>query len=52
MKKSAVISTRIESELKHRAERVFKELGLTTSQFVFPMMYPLKLWKRQGNAKG
>ena len=32
MVKTAVISARIDPELKQRAEDVFKELGLTTSQ--------------------
>ncbi len=34
MPKTAVISTRIDAELKHRAEEVFKELGLTTTQAI------------------
>lgn len=32
MAKTAVISARIDPELKRNAEQVFKELGLTTSQ--------------------
>ncbi|MFA4837282.1 MAG: type II toxin-antitoxin system RelB/DinJ family antitoxin [Dehalococcoidia bacterium] len=32
--KSAVISARIDPEIKNNAERVFKELGLTTSQAI------------------
>ncbi len=34
MPKTAVISARIDSELKHNAEEVFKELGLTTTQAI------------------
>jgi len=32
--KSAAISARIDPEIKNNAERVFKELGLTTSQAI------------------
>ena len=32
--KTAVISTRIDPDLKHDAEQIFKELGLTTSQAI------------------
>jgi len=34
MSKTAVISTRIDPDLKHNAEQVFKELGLTASQAI------------------
>lgn len=34
MNKSAVISARIDPELKRSAEGVFRELGLTTSQAI------------------
>jgi DNA-damage-inducible protein J len=34
MRKTAVISTRINPELKHNAEQVFKELGLTATQAI------------------
>jgi len=34
MAKTAVISTRIEPELKRDAEQIFRELGLTTSQAI------------------
>ena len=34
MSKTAVISTRIDPDLKHNAERVFKDLGLTVSQAI------------------
>ncbi len=34
MSKDAVISTRIDSDIKHNAEQVFKELGLTSSQAI------------------
>jgi len=34
MPKTAVISARISPELKHGAEQVFKELGLTASQAI------------------
>lgn len=34
MPKTAVISARIDPELKHSAERIFKELGLTTTQAI------------------
>ena len=34
MPKTAVISARIEPELKHDAEEVFRELGLTASQAI------------------
>jgi len=34
MSKEAVISTRIDSGLKHNAEQVFKALGLTSSQAI------------------
>ena len=34
MPKTAVISARISPELKHNAEQVFKELGLTASQAI------------------
>lgn len=34
MPKTAVISARIDSELKQHAEEVFKELGLTTTQAI------------------
>jgi len=34
MPKTAVISTRIDPDLKHNAERVFKDLGLTVSQAI------------------
>ena len=34
MAKTAVISVRIDPELKRRAEQVFTELGLTTSQAI------------------
>ncbi len=34
MAKTAVISTRIDPELKQNAEMVFQELGLTTAQAI------------------
>lgn len=34
MPKTAVVSARINPELKHNAEQVFKELGLTASQAI------------------
>jgi DNA-damage-inducible protein J len=34
MPKTAVVSARIDPELKHGAEEVFKELGLTASQAI------------------
>lgn len=34
MPKTAVISARIDPKLKHRAEEVFNELGLTTTQAI------------------
>ena len=34
MPKPAVISARIDPELKHAVERVFKELGLTATQAI------------------
>jgi DNA-damage-inducible protein J len=34
MAKTAVISARIDPELKHDAEQIFRELGLTTSQAI------------------
>jgi DNA-damage-inducible protein J len=34
MNKAAVISARIDPALKHNAEEVFKELGLTTTQAI------------------
>jgi addiction module RelB/DinJ family antitoxin len=34
MAKTAAISTRIDPELKHNAEQIFRELGLTTSQAI------------------
>jgi DNA-damage-inducible protein J len=34
MPKTAVISARIDPELKHDAEEVFKELGLTATQAI------------------
>ena len=34
MPKTAVISARIDPEVKHRAEAVFKELGLTATQAI------------------
>jgi len=34
MAKTAVISTRIDPELKRNAEQIFRELGLTTSQAI------------------
>jgi DNA-damage-inducible protein J len=34
MAKTAVISARIDSELKRNAEQIFRELGLTTSQAI------------------
>jgi len=34
MPKTAVISARIDPELKHSAEDVFKELGLTSTQAI------------------
>lgn len=34
MPKTAVISARIEPDLKHGAEEVFRELGLTASQAI------------------
>jgi DNA-damage-inducible protein J len=34
MAKTAVITARMEPELKHDAEEVFKELGLTTTQAI------------------
>lgn len=34
MAKTAVISARIDPELKRNAEQIFKELGLTTSQAI------------------
>ena len=32
MRKAAVISARIDPDLKHQAEKIFKDLGLTTTQ--------------------
>jgi DNA-damage-inducible protein J len=34
MPKTAVISARVDPELKHGAEQVFKELGLTATQAI------------------
>ncbi len=34
MPKTAIISARINPEIKHNAERVFKELGLTATQAI------------------
>jgi DNA-damage-inducible protein J len=34
MPKTAVISARIDPELKHNAEEVFEQLGLTTTQAI------------------
>ena len=34
MSKTAVISARVDPELKHGAEEIFKELGLTTTQAI------------------
>jgi DNA-damage-inducible protein J len=34
MAKTAVISARIDSKLKNSAERIFKKLGLTTTQAI------------------
>jgi len=34
MNKAAVISARIDPALKHSAEQIFKELGLTTTQAI------------------
>ena len=34
MPKTAVVSARISPELKHNAEQVFKELGLTATQAI------------------
>ena len=34
MPKTAVISARIDPKLKHEAEEVFRELGLTTTQAI------------------
>ncbi len=34
MSKDAVISARIDPDIKHNAEQVFKELGLTSSQAI------------------
>ena len=34
MAKTAVISARIDPELKHNAEQIFRELGLTASQAI------------------
>ena len=34
MPKTAVVSARINPELKHNAEQVFKELGLTATQAI------------------
>jgi len=34
MAKTAVISARIDPELKHNAEQILRELGLTTSQAI------------------
>lgn len=34
MSKEAVISARIDPDIKHNAEQVFKELGLTSSQAI------------------
>jgi len=34
MPKTAVISARVDPELKHGAEKVFKELGLTATQAI------------------
>jgi len=34
MPKTAVISARISPDLKHSAEQIFKELGLTTTQAI------------------
>ena len=34
MPKTAIISARVDPQLKHSAEKVFKELGLTTTQAI------------------
>ncbi|HFE66340.1 MAG TPA: type II toxin-antitoxin system RelB/DinJ family antitoxin [Chloroflexi bacterium] len=34
MTKTAVISARIDPELKHNTEQIFRELGLTTTQAI------------------
>jgi len=34
MPKTGIISARVDPKLKHSAERVFKELGLTTTQAI------------------
>ena len=34
MPKTEIISARVDSKLKHNAEEVFKELGLTTTQAI------------------
>ncbi len=34
MAKTAVISTRIDPQLKHNAEQIFEQLGLNTSQAI------------------
>ena len=34
MPKTGIISARVDSKLKHNAEEVFKELGLTTTQAI------------------
>jgi DNA-damage-inducible protein J len=34
MSKTAVITTRVESELKQNVEQVFRELGLTTTEAI------------------
>jgi len=34
MPKSAVVTARVDPKLKHEAERIFAEIGLTTSQAV------------------
>ena len=34
MPKTGIISARVDPELRHNAEKVFKELGLTTTQAI------------------
>lgn len=45
MTKEAVVSARIDSELKANVEQVFRALGLTTTQAITLFFKQVELWK-------
>ena len=48
MTKTAVISARIDPHLKHSAEQIFKELGLTTTQAITLFYKQVQLQRGKG----